>query len=102
MKQIALCLAMVLGLCATEAFAQKINLADTTWVLLYTTGKANAKDYQEYAKITFKRGGKAVFANGETGRWTLKRNKLTVKDSTEEVHYVEVKIKGAREPEQQS
>jgi hypothetical protein len=96
MKQLILCLTMVLAFCVTDVVAQKTNLAGTTWVLKYTTGKANSTDYEEYAKITFKKGGKVVFDNDETGRWTLKGNKLTVEndgDSTA-VSYVEATITG--------
>lgn len=96
MKQFILCAAMILAFCVSNGLAQKINLAGTTWVLKYTTGKANSTDYEEYAKITFKKGGKVVFDNGETGRWTLKGNKLTVKndgDSTS-LSYVEATITG--------
>jgi len=96
MKQFVLCLAMILAFCVSNALAQKVNLAGTTWVLKYTTGKANSTDYEEYAKITFKKGGKVVFDNGETGRWSLKGNQLTVEnngDSTE-VRYVEATITG--------
>ena len=89
-------LALVLAFCVSDVIAQKTNLAGTTWILKYTTGKANSTDYEEYAKITFEKGGKATFDNGETGRWTMKGNKLTVKNdgNSTEVRYVEVTIKG--------
>lgn len=96
-KRLVLCLGMILMLYITDVPAQKINPVGTTWVLKYTTGKANSNDYQEYAKITFKKGGKAIFDNGETARWTLAGNKLTVQNDNNDtvlVHYVEVKIKG--------
>jgi len=99
MKQLVLCLAMVLAFCVSDVLAQKNNLIGTTWVLKYTTGKANSTDYEEYARITFSKGGKAEvkFGNSkETAKWTLKGNNLVISNSADGalVHYVEVKIKG--------
>ncbi len=75
MKQLALCLTMILAFCVSDAFAQKTNLTGTTWILKYTTGRANSNDYEEYARIVFLKGGKAEvrFSNTkETAKWILK------------------------------
>ena len=96
MKTFVLSLAMCLAFCATSTFAQNVNLVETTWVINYTTGKANSKDYQEYAIVTFKQGSKLVFDNGDTGTWKLVGNKLTIQNggNTTSVHYVEAILNG--------
>lgn len=71
------------------------TLVGQTWVLTYTTGRVNSKDYSEYAKITFEKSGKVLFDNGETGHWRLAGNKLTVENDKSEtvlVHSIEVKL----------
>lgn len=97
-KRSILCIATLLVLGATDALAQKSRLIGTTWILSYTTGKANSTDYQEYARMTFQKDGKVLFDNGETGQWSLNGNKLTIQNdkqaATGLVNYVEVTIKG--------
>lgn len=98
MKRSVLYLTIVLAFFTTNIWAQKVNLVGTTWILKYTTSRANSKDYSEYARITFKKGGKAVFDNGETATWTLKGNKLNVgneNNATVLVHYIDATIKGS-------
>lgn len=75
--------------------ARKINLVGTTWILTYTTGRANSKDYQEYSRVSFQTAGKCRFDTGEAGTWTLKGNKLYVKTNSDDgVHYIDVRIVG--------
>ena len=96
MKHMALCLGIVLAVFVNDAFAQKVNLVGTTWILKYTTGKVNSNDYVEYARVMFQKGGKVIFNNGETGHWSLKGNKLSVQNDVSDtvlVHYFEVRIK---------
>ncbi len=95
MKKVTGCVVAVL-LIIGFVQAQKTNLVGTTWILKYTTGKANSNDYQEYAKITFKQEGKVEFDNGETGTWTFVRNKLTIQNDSDSdlVRYVEATITG--------
>lgn len=98
MKKILICLSL-LFVFTSFSQAQKINLVGTTWILKYTIGKANSKDYQEYAKITFLKGGKAdvKFSNSnEVAKWLLKGNNLVVNktDDNANVRYLEIKISG--------
>lgn len=75
--------------------AQKVNLVGTTWVLTYTTGRANSKDYQEYSRVSFQSGGRCRFDTGEIGTWTMKGSKLYVKTSSDDgVHYIDARISG--------
>ncbi|HKO95605.1 MAG TPA: hypothetical protein VJU86_01335 [Pyrinomonadaceae bacterium] len=97
-KPSILSIAILFVLGATDAVAQKSKLIGTTWILRYTTGKANSPDYEEYARVTFQKGGKVLFDNGETGRWNLKGSRLTIQNdkqaATGLVNYVEATIKG--------
>lgn len=78
MKKLVL-IGVVLAVFASISNAQKLNLVGTTWIITYTTGRQNAKDYEEYARITFLESGKCRFDNGDMCRWKLKRTKLTAK-----------------------
>ena len=82
MKQLFLCLAMVLAFCVTDTLAQrsKINLANTTWTIYYKEcsvgGKAKKGEWEKHTTITFLNGGK--IKDSDDGIWKLTGNKLYV------------------------
>lgn len=82
MKQLVLCLAIVLAFCVTDVLSQRSNvkLANTTWTIYYKEcpigGKAKGGNWEKHTIITFQSGGK--IKNSDDGIWKLTGNKLYV------------------------
>lgn len=75
MKQLVLCLAMVLAFCITNAIAQKTNLVGTTWKMSTCICDGTYNDWGEEGTITFLKNGRI---KDSSGSWKLVGNTVKV------------------------
>ena len=91
MKHLILCLVMILTFCVTDAFAQKTNLAGTTWKMSTCICDGTYNDWGEEGTITFLKNGKI---KDSSGSWKLVGNKLKVTNFDQYQPEITATVKG--------